>query len=85
MIHRINVFLLSLIIAFAPVYLISTAYAGTPKWVLDYIKAEKQINQKKRLKAQLVKQINESGTKKTITAVVETVPTATKVGSVMWV
>lgn len=83
MIQRINVFLLSLIIAFAPVYLISTAYAGTPKWVLDYIKAEKQINQKKRLKAQLVKQINESGTKKTITAVVETVPTATKVGSAM--
>ncbi len=83
MIHRINVFLLSLIIAFAPVYLISTAYAATPKWVLDYIKAEKQINQKKRLKAQLVKQINDSGTKKTITAVVETVPTATKVGSAM--
>lgn len=83
MIHRINVFLLSLIIAFAPVYLISTAYAATPKWVLDYIKAEKQINQKKRLKAQLVKQINESGTKKTITAVVETVPTASKVGSAM--
>lgn len=83
MIHRINVFLLSLIIAFAPVYLISTAYAATPKWVLDYIKAEKQINQKKRLKAQLIKQINESGTKKTITAVVETVPTATKVGSAM--
>ena len=83
MIQRINVFLLSLIIAFAPVYLISTAYAGTPKWVLDYIKAEKQINQKKRLKAQLVKQINESGTKKTITAVVETVPTASKVGSAM--
>ena len=83
MIHRINVFLLSLIIAFAPVYLISTAYAATPKWVLDFIKAEKQINQKKRLKAQLVKQINESGTKKTITAVVETVPTASKVGSAM--
>lgn len=83
MIHRINVFLLSLIIAFAPVYLISTAYAATPKWVLDFIKAEKQINEKKRLKAQLVKQINESGTKKTITAVVETVPTATKVGSAM--
>lgn len=83
MIHRINVFLLSLIIAFAPVYLISTAYAATPKWVLDYIKAEKQINEKKRLKAQLVKQINESGTKKTITAVVETVPTASKVGSAM--
>ena len=83
MIHRINVFLLSLIIAFAPVYLISTAYASTPKWVLDYIKAEKQINQKKRLKAQLVKQINDSGTKKTITAVVETVPTASKVGSAM--
>lgn len=83
MIHRINVFLLSLIIAFAPVYLISTAYAATPKWVLDFIKAEKQINEKKRLKAQLVKQINESGTKKTITAVVETVPTASKVGSAM--
>ena len=83
MIHRINVFLLSLIIAFAPVYLISTAYAATPKWVLDYIKAEKQINEKKRLKAQLVKQINDSGTKKTITAVVETVPTASKVGSAM--
>ena len=63
MIHRINVFLLSLIIAFAPVYLISTAYAATPKWVLDYIKAEKQINEKKRLKAQLTKQINDSGTK----------------------
>lgn len=83
MIHRLNVFLLSLIIAFAPVYLISTAYAATPKWVLDYIKAEKQINEKKRLKAQLVKQINDSGTKKTITAVVETVPTASKVGSAM--
>ncbi|MCD0188048.1 virulence factor TspB C-terminal domain-related protein [Acinetobacter sp. PW68] len=83
MIHRLNVFLLSLIIAFAPVYLISTAYAATPKWVLDYIKAEKQINEKKRLKAQLVKQINDSGTKKTITAVVETVPTPSKVGSAM--
>lgn len=83
MIHRINVFLLSLVIAFAPVYLISTAYAGTPKWVLDYIKSEKQINEKKRLKAQLIKQINDSGTKKTITAVVETVPTASKVGSTM--
>ena len=83
MIHRINVFLLSLIIAFAPVYLISTAYAATPKWVLEFIKAEKQINEKKRLKAQLVKQINESGTKKTTTAVVETVPTASKVGSAM--
>lgn len=84
MIHRLNVFLLSLIIAFAPVYLISTAYAATPKWVLEFIKAEKQINEKKRLKAQLVKQINESGTKKTITAVVETKPTATKVGSSMF-
>lgn len=83
MIHRINVFLLSLIIAFAPVYLISTAYAGTPKWVLEYIKAEKQVNEKKRLQAHLIKQINESGTKKTINAVVETVPTATKVGSAM--
>jgi hypothetical protein len=84
MIHRVNVFLLSLIIAFAPVYLISTAYAATPKWVLDYIKAEKQINQKKRLKAHLIKQVNDSGTKKTRTAVVETVPTATKVGSSMF-
>lgn len=83
MIHRINVFLLSLIIAFAPVYLISTVYAATPKWVLDYIKAEKQINEKKRLKAHLIKQVNESGTKKTINAVVETVPTASKVGSAM--
>lgn len=83
MIHRINVFLLSLIIAFAPVYLISTAYAATPKWVLEYIKAEKQANEKKRLQAHLIKQINESGTKKTINAVVETVPTANKVGSAM--
>lgn len=83
MIHRINVFLLSLIIAFAPVYLISTAYAATPKWVLDYIKAEKQINEKKRLKAHLIKQVNDAGTKKTINAVVETVPTASKVGSAM--
>ena len=83
MIHRINVFLLSLIIAFAPVYLISNAYAGKPKWVLDYIKVDKQINEKKRLKAHLIKQINDSGTKKTINAVVETVPTATKVGSAM--
>ncbi len=83
MIHRINVFLLSLIIAFAPVYLISTAYASTPKWVLEYIKAEKQVNEKKRLQAHLIKQINESGTKKTINAVVETVPTASKVGSAM--
>ncbi|MFV5455377.1 virulence factor TspB C-terminal domain-related protein [Acinetobacter towneri] len=83
MIHRLNVFLLSLIIAFAPVYLISTAYAATPKWVLEFIKAEKQINEKKRLKAQLVKQINESGTKKTIHAVVETVPKPNKVGAAM--
>ncbi|WP_179994436.1 virulence factor TspB C-terminal domain-related protein [Acinetobacter sp. YH1901136] len=83
MIHRLNVFLLSLIIAFAPVYLISTAYAATPKWVLDYIKAEKQINEKKRLKAHLIKQVNDAGTKKTINAVVETVPTASKVGSAM--
>lgn len=83
MINRINVFLLSLIIAFAPVYLISTAYAATPKWVLEYIKAEKQVNEKKRLQAHLIKQINESGTKKTINAVVETVPTSSKVGSAM--
>lgn len=83
MIHRINVFLLSLIIAFAPVYLISTAYAATPKWVLDYIKVDKEI-ERKRLKARLIKQVNDSGTKKTITAVVETVPTSTKVGSSMF-
>ena len=83
MIHRINVFLLSLIIAFSPVYLISNAYAGKPKWVLDYIKVDKQINEKKRLKAHLIKQVNDAGTKKTINAVVETVPTATKVGSAM--
>ena len=83
MIRRINVFLLSLIIAFAPVYLISNAYAGTPKWVLDYIKVDKQINEKKRLKAHLIKQVNDAGTKKTINAVVETVPTASKVGSAM--
>ena len=83
MIHRINVFLLSLIIAFSPVYLMTTAQAATPKWVLEYIKAEKQVNEKKRLQAHLIKQINESGTKKTINAVVETVPTATKVGSAM--
>ena len=57
MIHRVNVFLLSLIIAFAPVYLISTAYAATPKWVLDYIKAEKQINQKKSTTAILSCQV----------------------------
>lgn len=82
MIHRINVFLLSLIIAFAPVYLISTAYAATPKWVLDFIKVDREI-ERKRLKARLIKQVNDSGTKKTITAVVETVPTATKVGSSM--
>lgn len=83
MIHRINVFLLSLIIAFSPVYLMTTAQAATPKWVLEYIKAEKQVNEKKRLQAHLIKQINESGTKKTINAVVETVPTASKVGSAM--
>lgn len=83
MIHRINVFLLSLIIAFSPVYLMTTAQAATPKWVLEYIKAEKQVNEKKRLQAHLIKQINDSGTKKTINAVVETVPTATKVGSAM--
>ncbi|MDM1275003.1 virulence factor TspB C-terminal domain-related protein [Acinetobacter indicus] len=83
MIHRINVFLLSLIIAFSPVYLMTTAQAATPKWVLEYIKAEKQVNEKKRLQAHLIKQINDSGTKKTINAVVETVPTASKVGSAM--
>ena len=86
MIYRINVFLLSLIIAFSPVYLMTTAQAGTPKWQLEYIKAEKQINdlrEKKRLQAHLIKQINDSGTKKTINAVVETVPTASKVGSAM--
>lgn len=82
MIYRINVFLLSLIIAFAPVYLISTAYAawGSPKWQLEILKRD--VN-KAYLKAKLIKQINDSGTKKTIHAVVETKPTATKVGSAM--
>lgn len=82
MIHRINVFLLSLIIAFAPVYLISTAYAawGGPKWQLEILKRD--VN-KAYLKAKLVNQINNSGTKTTRHAVVETKPTSSKVGSAM--
>lgn len=58
-------------------------YAATPKWVLEYIKVEKQVAEKKRLQALLVKQINESGSLLKTTAVVETVPTASKVGSSM--
>ena len=81
---KILTWVLILFIAITPNFIfIQVTNAATPKWVLDYIKAEKQINEKKRLKAQLVKQINDSGTKKTITAVVETVPTASKVGSAM--
>ena len=58
-------------------------YAATPKWVLDYIKVEKQVADKKRLQASLIKQINEAGSLTTKTAVVETVPTASKVGTSM--
>lgn len=83
MIHRLNIFLLSLLICFSPVYLMSKAFAATPKWVLEYIKVEKQVAEKKRLQALLVKQINESGSLLKTTAVVETVPTASKVGSSM--
>ena len=87
MIHSINVFLLSLIIAFSPVYLISTAYAAKVDWALRKLQKsyKDEINETKkaRLQAELVKTVNDSGTKKTITAVVETVPTASKVGSAM--
>ncbi|WP_367156953.1 virulence factor TspB C-terminal domain-related protein [Acinetobacter sp. FL] len=83
MIHRLNIFLLSLLICFSQVYLMSKAFAATPKWVLEYIKVEKQVAEKKRLQALLVKQINESGSLLKTTAVVETVPTASKVGSSM--
>lgn len=58
-------------------------YAATPKWVLEYIKVEKQVAEKKRLQAMLVKQINEAGSLTKTTAVVETVPTASKVGTSM--
>lgn len=58
-------------------------YAATPKWVLEYIKVEKQVAEKKRLQALLIKQVNESGSLLKTTAVVETVPTASKVGSSM--
>ncbi len=83
MIHRLNIFLLSLLICFSPVYLMSKAFAATPKWVLEYIKVEKQVAEKKRLQAMLVKQINEAGSLTKTTAVVETVPTASKVGTSM--
>jgi len=59
------------------------ANAATPKWVLEYIKVEKQAAEKKRLQALLVKQINEAGSLTKTTAVVETVPTASKVGASM--
>lgn len=59
------------------------ANAATPKWVLEYIKVEKQVAEKKRLQAMLVKQINEAGSLTKTTAVVETVPTASKVGTSM--
>lgn len=58
-------------------------YAATPKWVLEYIKVEKQIAEKKRLQALLIKQVNEAGSLTKTTAVVETVPTASKVGASM--
>lgn len=83
MIHRLNIFLLSLLICFSPVYLMSKAFAATPKWVLEYIKVEKQVAEKKRLQAMLVKQINEAGSLTKTSAVVETVPTASKVGTSM--
>lgn len=83
MIHRLNIFLLSLLICFSPVYLMSKAFASTPKWVLEYIKVEKQVAEKKRLQALLIKQVNEAGSLTKTTAVVETVPTASKVGTSM--
>lgn len=83
MIHRLNIFLLSLLICFSPVYLMSKAFAATPKWVLEYIKVEKQVAEKKRLQALLIKQVNEAGSLTKTSAVVETVPTASKVGASM--
>ncbi len=83
MIHRLNIFLLSLLICFSPVYLMSKAFASTPKWVLEYIKVEKQVAEKKRLQALLIKQVNEAGSLTKTSAVVETVPTASKVGASM--
>lgn len=46
-------------------------------------KHHEKMREKARLKAMLVKQINESGSSKTITAIVETRPTASKVGGAM--
>jgi len=47
-------------------------------------KHHNKMREQERLKAHLVKQINESGSKKVVEAVVETRPTAAKVGGVMF-
>lgn len=46
-------------------------------------KHHEKMREQARLKARLVKQINESGSSKTISAIVETKPTASKVGNAM--
>lgn len=46
-------------------------------------KHHEKMREQARLKARLVKQINESGSSKTITAIVETKPTPSKVGGAM--
>lgn len=81
MIHRINVFLLSLIIAFAPAYVMAVELPPNNSWSWKHHNKQRQ---QKRLLAHLTKIVNEAGSKKTIEAVVETTPTASKVGGSMF-
>ncbi|WP_347473211.1 virulence factor TspB C-terminal domain-related protein [Acinetobacter thermotolerans] len=90
MIHRINVFLLSLIVALAPIYASAITTKDQQKWQLQQLKRLAESitglpsdGNGKRLAAQLAKETTVSGTKKTTYAIVETKPTATKVGTSM--
>lgn len=89
MIHRINVFLLSVIIAFAPAYL----YAAGDPWDYDYKKAGRwaakfqniigESEYYKILEARGEKDIIQSGTKKTVSATARVSVGASEVGGVM--
>lgn len=85
MIHRFNVFLLSLIVALAPIYASAITTKDQQKWQLQQLqrKLESPEYKKAILQAKLAREINELGTKKTTYAIVETKPTATKVGTSM--
>lgn len=80
MIHRLNVFLLSLIIAFAPAYVMAVDWPDDKPRNWYYYE---MLREEQRLKVHLKRQINNLGSAKTIEAVVETKPTASKVGGSM--